>query len=71
MATKEKRFSTATLFVIDSTSKSGVVTRKKYKTKAGFLNRIKALGLKNIDTIKLQKSNTYYSKGVLYAFIWG
>ena len=36
MATKEKRFSTATLFVIDSTSKSGVVTRKSTKQKQGF-----------------------------------
>ena len=63
-------FSSATEFVIDSTYKNGVVERKKYKTKAGFLNRIKALGLKNLDAIKVNKTNTYFSKGVLYTFIW-
>ena len=63
-------FSKATKFVIDTTSKSGVVERKKYKTKEGFLNRIKALGLKNLDAIKVQKTNTYSSKGILYTFIW-
>ena len=63
-------FSKATKFVIDSTSKSGVVERKKYKTKSGFLNRIKVLGLKNLDTVKVQKTSTYSSKGVLYTFIW-
>ena len=63
-------FSKATKFVIDATSKSGVVERKKYKTKAGFLNRIKVLGLKNLDTLKGQKTSTYSSKGVFYTFIW-
>lgn len=66
----KSEFSKATKFVIDATSKSGVVERKKYKTKAGFLNRIKVLGLKNLDAIKLQKTNTYSSKGVDYTFIW-
>lgn len=63
-------FASATKFVIDATSKDGVVTRKKYKTKAGFLNRIKVLGLKNLDTVKVQKTSTYSSKGVHYTFIW-
>lgn len=67
---KKNDFAKATKFVIDATSKSGVVQRKKYKTKAGFLNRIKVLGLKNLDTIKLEKTSTYSSKGVLYTFIW-
>lgn len=68
--TKKNEFAKATKFVIDTTSKSGSIERKKYKTKAGFLNRIKVLGLKNLDAIKVHKTNTYSSKGVNYTFIW-
>jgi hypothetical protein len=72
--TKKNEFSKATKFVIDSMPESGtkygIVTRKKYKTKAGFLNRIKVLGVKNLDAIKVQKTNTYSKKGIHYTFIW-
>jgi len=66
----KNQFSKATKFVIDTMTKDGIVTRKKYKTKAGFLNRIKVLGVKNLDAIKVQKTNTHSSKGVNYTFIW-
>ncbi len=68
--TKKNEFSKATTFIIDSISENRVITRKRYKTKKGFLNRIKALGVKNFDTIKLCKTTDYSAKGFYYIFIW-
>lgn len=66
----ELPFAKASKFVIDSVHMNGVVERKEYKTKASFLNRLKALGLASLDTVKLQKTSSYSSKGMHYTFIW-
>ena len=64
--TKKNEFSKATTFIIDTISENRVITRKRYKTKKGFLNRIKALGVKNFDTIKLCKTTDYSVKDLNY-----